>query len=75
MYGHTPAPVDKELQQRVLKGEDPVTVRPAELIPPMWAELEKKFPNLTDEEILIHAIFPHEAPAYFEEKKKKDQES
>lgn len=69
LYGETPAPVNKELQDRVLKGEKPTTVRPAELLPPMWPELEKKFPGLTDEEILIHAIFPHEAAGYFEEKK------
>jgi pyruvate/oxaloacetate carboxyltransferase len=68
LYGETPAPVNKELQSRVLKGEQLVTVRPAELLPPMWPELEKKFPGLTDEEILIHAIFPHEAHGYFEEK-------
>jgi pyruvate carboxylase subunit B len=69
LYGETPAPVNKELQDRVLKGEKPTTVRPAELLPPMWPELEKRFPSLTDEEILIHAIFPHEAAGYFEEKK------
>lgn len=68
LYGETPAPVNKELQERVLKGAPPVTVRPAELLPPLWPELEKKFPGLTDEEILIHAIFPHEAPGYFEER-------
>ena len=72
MYGETPAPVNKELQKRVLKDEAAVHVRPAELIPPLWPELEQKFPNLTEEEILIHAIFPHEAPEYFEEKKKKE---
>ncbi len=69
MYGETPAPVNKELQDRVLKGEKPTTVRPAELIPPMWPELQQKFPGLTDEEILIHAIFPHEAQGYFAEHK------
>lgn len=68
-YGETPYPVNKELQARVLKGEDPITVRPAELIPPMWPDLEAKFPNLSPEEILIHAIFPHEAEGYFESKK------
>lgn len=72
MYGETPAPVNKELQKRALKDEKPVHVRPAELLPPLWPELEQKFPNLTEEEILIHAIFPHEAPGYFEEKKKKE---
>jgi pyruvate carboxylase subunit B len=70
-YGETPAPVNKELQDRVLKGEAPTTVRPAELIPPMWPDLEKAFPSLTPEEILIHAIFPHEAGGYFESKMEK----
>ncbi len=67
-YGMTPAPVNKELQDRVLKGSSPITVRPAELLDPMWPELEARFPNLTEEEILIHAIFPHEAQGYFEVK-------
>jgi pyruvate carboxylase subunit B len=70
-YGETPAPVNKELQDRVLKGEAPVTLRPAELIPPMWPDLEQKFPELSPEEILIHAIFPHEAAGYFAEKSAK----
>jgi pyruvate/oxaloacetate carboxyltransferase len=70
MYGETPAPVNKELQERVLKGEKPTTVRPAELIAPMWPEFEAKYPGLSEEEILIYAIFPHEAPGYFEEKAK-----
>lgn len=74
MYGRTPAPVNKELQQRVLKGSNPITVRPAELLPPMWPELEKKFPGLSDEEILIHAIFPHEAAGYFAERASKKEE-
>ncbi len=73
MYGETPAPVNKELQDRVLKGAKPISVRPAELIPPMWPELEKKFPGLTEEEILIHAIFPHEAAGYFKERAKKSE--
>jgi pyruvate/oxaloacetate carboxyltransferase len=71
LYGETPAPVDKKLQDRVLKGEKPVSVRPAALLPPMWPVLEKKFPGLTDEELLIHAIFPHEAEGYFAENAKK----
>jgi pyruvate carboxylase subunit B len=68
-YGETPAPVNKELQDRVLKGESPMTVRPAEMLPPMWGDLEKAYPGLSDEEILIHAIFPHEAQGYFDSKK------
>ena len=70
MYGETPAPVNKELQARVLKGADPISVKPAELMAPMWPELEKKFPGLSHKDLLIHAIFPHEVQGYFEEKSK-----
>jgi hypothetical protein len=34
----------------------------------LWPELERKFPELSEEDILIHAIFPHEAAGYFEAK-------
>ncbi|MEX2131769.1 MAG: sodium-extruding oxaloacetate decarboxylase subunit alpha [Pseudohongiellaceae bacterium] len=33
-YGATPAPVNKMLQERVLAGAEPVTCRPADLLPP-----------------------------------------
>ncbi len=67
LYGETPAPVNKQLLARVLKNDKPVSVRPAELLAPMWPELQAKFPALTDEDLLIHAIFPHEAKGYFEQ--------
>jgi pyruvate carboxylase subunit B len=65
MYGKTPGPVNKELQDRVLKGEEPITERPAERIPPLWPELKEKFPELNEEQTLIHAIFPYEAAGFF----------
>lgn len=37
-YGATPAEVNKELQDRVLQGEEPITCRPADLLEP---ELDK----------------------------------
>ena len=33
-YGATPAPVNAELQQRALAGDEPVTCRPADLLQP-----------------------------------------
>jgi oxaloacetate decarboxylase alpha subunit len=38
-YGKSPAPVNKELQNRVLKGEQPITCRPADLIEPEMDKL------------------------------------
>ncbi len=41
-YGATPAPVDKELQARVLQGESPVTCRPADLFEPELNKITKE---------------------------------
>ncbi|MGZ5000052.1 MAG: biotin/lipoyl-containing protein, partial [Methylomonas sp.] len=45
-YGATPAPVNKELQARVLEGAQPVTCRPADLLAPemdkIVAEVKRK---------------------------------
>ncbi|MCH9698361.1 MAG: sodium-extruding oxaloacetate decarboxylase subunit alpha [Gammaproteobacteria bacterium] len=67
-YGKTPAPVNTELQQRVLEGSEPITCRPADLIAPeldsLTSELQNKAQgeniSLTKnavEDVLIYALF------------------
>ncbi len=69
-YGSTPAPVDAELQARVLKdGEEPISCRPADNLSPemerLTAELEalamersiELAPAVVDD-VLIYALFP-----------------
>ena len=68
-YGAAPAECDKELQERVLKGEEPITCRPADLLDPEMERLteelrkeskEKGF-KLADQEVddvLTYALFP-----------------
>lgn len=68
-YGATAAPVNKDLQQRVLDGAEPITCRPADRIEPELDRLEdelnelaqtKSF-SLTDDKIddvLTYALFP-----------------
>jgi len=68
-YGATPAPVNKELQARVLAGAEPITCRPADLLEPeleaQTAELrriatEEGFSLAKDEidDVLTYALFP-----------------
>ncbi|RUO40728.1 oxaloacetate decarboxylase subunit alpha [Pseudidiomarina aestuarii] len=68
-YGATAAPVNKELQQRVLEGDEPITVRPADLIDDeleqLTTELRKKAKEdkirLAENEVddvLTYALFP-----------------
>ncbi len=68
-YGATPAPVDTELQQRVLEGAQAITCRPADLID---AELDKLTAELKEhaktsqltlaqeeiDDVLTYALFP-----------------
>jgi oxaloacetate decarboxylase (Na+ extruding) subunit alpha len=67
-YGATPAPVNKQLQHRVLEGAQPITCRPADLIEPemdkLIAEvLEKakaegvKLSKHIEEDALINGMF------------------
>ena len=67
-YGATPAPVNKELQKRVLDGGEPITCRPADLIDPEMDKLvievqEKaiaegvKLADSVEEDALIFGLF------------------
>ncbi|MEL7186227.1 MAG: sodium-extruding oxaloacetate decarboxylase subunit alpha [Pseudomonadota bacterium] len=68
-YGATPAPVNAELQQRVLEGAEPITCRPGDLLEPeleLQTEklnhiaIEKKI-HLADDvvdDVLTYALFP-----------------
>ena len=68
-YGATAAPVNAELQARVLDGADAVTVRPADLIDDEMDKLSSEFDNLAAEhgiqvadakvdDVLTYALFP-----------------
>jgi oxaloacetate decarboxylase alpha subunit len=68
-YGATPAPVNAELQARVLEGAEPITCRPADLLEPeleaQTAELvriagEKGIRLAADvvDDVLTYALFP-----------------
>ncbi|MGN0836253.1 MAG: pyruvate carboxylase subunit B [Akkermansia sp.] len=74
-YGHTPAPVDTELQAMCAKkmGKDPITCRPADLKGPGMPELREKLTakNIpaTDENCVIYAMFPQQLEDYYAGKK------
>ncbi|MEJ2309701.1 MAG: sodium-extruding oxaloacetate decarboxylase subunit alpha [Gammaproteobacteria bacterium] len=68
-YGAAPAPVNKELQERVLEGKAPITCRPADLIRPEFDKLKKELGKIAaeknikladnlDDDVLIYAQFP-----------------
>ena len=70
-YGATPAPVNAELQLRVLEGNPPITCRPADLLEPEMDKLTDELRELAREksieltpgegeidDVLTYALFP-----------------
>jgi len=82
-YGVTPAPVNAELQTRVLEGAEAITCRPADLIEPeldkLTAELkglvaEKNITLAGDEvdDVLTYALFPQIGLKFLENRNNPD---
>ncbi len=68
-YGATPAPVNAELQARVLEGAEPITGRPADLLEPEVEHQTDELKNIASEkgirladelidDVLTYALFP-----------------
>jgi len=68
LYGRPPAPVDEKIKQLVIGDEEPITCRPADLIPPQLALLEEEGRNLgiihSEEDLLTFALYPAVAPKF-----------
>ncbi|MCK2149622.1 sodium-extruding oxaloacetate decarboxylase subunit alpha [Marinobacter alexandrii] len=68
-YGAAPAPMNKELQERVLDGKEVMTCRPADVLEPEMDKLTDELKKLADEkgikladnvedDVLTYALFP-----------------
>jgi oxaloacetate decarboxylase alpha subunit len=83
-YGSTPAPVNEELQQRVLDdGEEPITCRPADKLEPEVDKLTTELRGLSKEkgialaeneieDVLIYALFPQVGLKFLENRNNPD---
>lgn len=74
-YGMFPAPVNPEVQKKIVGDAEIITCRPADLIPPEWEKAKAEIGDLAvnDEEILMYALFPQVAREYLEEKRQKEE--
>ena len=68
LYGRPPVPADHELRRLVLGREEPITIRPADLLEPQVEisrqQVRKMGYEPTDENVLIHLMFPNLAQDY-----------
>ena len=74
-YGHTPAPIDPEIQKQILGDEQPLTVRYADTLEPVVDKTREKLGDLarSDEDVLSYIAFPNLAEKFFEERKAKEE--
>ena len=66
-FGQSVRPVNPEVQKMILKGEEPITCRPADLIPPQLPKYEEEIApwKQQDEDVLSYALFPQVALDFF----------
>ncbi|MDD4543622.1 MAG: pyruvate carboxylase subunit B, partial [Clostridia bacterium] len=67
-YGKTPVEISQEIIDKILKGEKPITHRPADDIPPALEETKNEMKEYfeQDEDVLTYAMFPKVAKDFFE---------
>jgi pyruvate carboxylase subunit B len=68
LYGRPPVPADHELRRLVLGREEPITIRPADLLEPQVEisrqQVRKMGYEPSDDNVLIHLMFPSLAQEY-----------
>jgi len=74
-YGRTPAPIDAEIQAKVLKGEEVITCRPADLLPNELDKLASEVAGRarSEDDVLSYALFPKVWEEFHEHRVKKEK--
>ena len=66
-YGTTPAPMDEDVKEKILKGEEQITCRPADLLEPELEKIRAEAAEWVEQEedVLTYGMFPQVAEKYF----------
>ena len=69
-YGRTPGPIDPEVKKLAIGNTEPITCRPADLIPPQLETYrqrlaEEGYPHASMEDLLSYISFPEVAKRFF----------
>jgi len=70
-YGKTPVAIKQEIIDKILKGEKPITHRPADDIAPALEETRREMKEYLEQEedVLTYAMFPKVAKDFFEHRR------
>ncbi len=74
LYGRSPAPIGPEIQKTIIGDEEPVTVRPADLLAPIYEQMKKEAEEQAlvtrEEDILTYILYPSVAPSFLRGERK-----
>ncbi len=72
LYGLPPGEINPELKKKILANEEPITVRPADLLEPQLDKARKEVEKYLqqEEDVLSYILFPHVAIDFFKTRKK-----
>ncbi len=70
MYGKPAAPISDEIKKLIIGDEEPITVRPADLLENEFEKLKEEIGSLakSDQDVLSYALFPPVAKEYFQKR-------
>jgi pyruvate/oxaloacetate carboxyltransferase len=77
LYGKPPGPIDPKIRKKILGGEQPITVRPADLLKPALNTIPKDvLPYIeSEEDTITYALFPQTALEFFKKRKARREEA
>lgn len=72
-YGKAPGEIDKDLAEKILGGEEPVTCRFADTLEPYFEKAKEEIGSKAkcDEDVLSYIAFPTQAEAFFDKRDEK----
>lgn len=70
LYGTTPGPVNEEIRKMIIGDEQPITVRPADILEPQMEQARREigFYLQKEEDALSYVLFPQVAKTFLEER-------
>ena len=76
LYGQSPAPISKEMQEKIIGDASPITYRPADDISPEFEKIKEEIGSLakSDEDVLMYALFPDNAKKFLQQKAEDEME-
>ena len=76
LYGKPPGPVNEEIRKKIIGDEKVVTVRPADLLEPIYEQMKKEATAAglvkKEEDVLTYILYPAIAPAFLKGEKKQE---